>query len=148
MNESPAHDAHILDGLIAGVERSLGALQAGEGVPQAVRDHAAARREAADMLREAGASQASDAEGEGLLARAQRALERFAGDTADGPSPAAGSLEALERSEDALQARFDAALADRRLSGPVRDAVLRAYDRVKPGHDAVRQATLAANGQA
>ena len=147
MNESPAHDAHILDGLVSGVERSLGALQAGEGVPQAVRDHADARRAAADMLRTAGASQASGAGGEGLLAKAQRALERFAGDAADNPSHVAGSLDGLEREEDALQARFDAALADDRLSGPARDVVLRAYDLVKPGHDAVRQSALAARGE-
>ncbi|MBE7217234.1 MAG: hypothetical protein INR64_02045 [Caulobacteraceae bacterium] len=145
-----AHDAHVLDGLVAAVEASMRALETGETLPPAVRDQALARRGAVDELRAAGARREAGPAGDGLLEKAQRALERFAADVGDAPAqPAiARDLGELEAGEDALQRRFEGALADHDLSGPVRDAVLRAYDRVKPGHDAIRQAALAARGDA
>ncbi len=146
----PAHDVHVLDQLVHAVEASMEALETGTALPAGLRDQALARRGAVDELRAAGAGRDDAAAGDGLLEKAQRAMERFASDTGDAPPPGAsgsGSLDALARSQDALQRRFDDALADDGLSGPSRDAVLRAYDRVKPGHDAIRQAALTARGE-
>ena len=149
MNESPEHDADVLHGLIDRTEASMRALQTGRGVPDALRDQAIARRAGVDELRAAAPAPHAGG-GDGLLEKAQRALERFAADTSDGPvaSGDAGDLAGLEQEEQALQARFEAALADDRLSGPARDAVLRAYDRLKPGRDAIRQAALGTRGEA
>ena len=54
----------------------------------------------------------------------------------------------VEMQEADLQARFDAAFADSRLSGPVRDVVLRVFDSVKAGQDAARAAWLRERGEA
>ena len=146
MNESPEHDAHVLDGLIDRVEAGIRALA---DAPAALSSLTGERQAAVAELRAARIERSrGEPDGGGLLGAAERVIGRFLGDTSD-PTPerTGAGLDGLEREEDALQARFEAALADDRLSGPVRDAVLRAYDRVKPGHDAVRQAALAARGE-
>jgi hypothetical protein len=146
MPDNAAHDAHVLDGLAEAVERSRAALEACAEAAT-VREAAFARTAAVAELRASAPAEAPAHEG--LIERAAHALERLTdGGSAGGVgAPGAGALDALAREEDALQARFEAALGDDRLSGPARDAVLRAYDRVKPGHDAVRQAALSARGE-
>ena len=147
MPDFSAHDAHVAQDLARAVEASLPGLDALAAEAPVLQDARVARREAVAELGAVAAS--ADRAPESLVDRAAHALGRLTGGASE-PAEASGraSLEALSDGEDALQARFEAALADDRLSGPVRDAVLRAYDRVKPGHDAVRQALLAERGEA
>ncbi len=147
MPDFSAHDAHVAQDLARAVEASLSGLDALVAAAPVLRDPTVARREAVAELKAVAAS--AESEPESLVDRAAHALERLTGGASE-PAGASGSrsLEALSDGEDDLQTRFEAALADDRLSGPVRDAVLRAYDRVKPGHDAVRQALLAERGEA
>lgn len=49
------------------------------------------------------------------------------------------TAEAMERAEAELLSEFQAALDDPEVSGPVRDAILRAFDGVKAGHDRALQ---------
>ncbi len=78
----------------------------------------------------------------GALAES-RAPDSSRGGWADLPrAVAAGQAEtaaAVERSEAELLAEFQAVLDDPAISGPVRDAVLRAFDSVKAGHDRALQ---------
>lgn len=147
-DESPAHDARTARDLADSCEASAPRLEA----ESATAVLGPGRRAAAAELRTlADASAETDPvggpDGEGLLAKARDMLGGLVG-REPGAAPTGDGLDALEAEETRLQARFEAALADDRLSGPVRDAVLRAYDRVKPAHDAVRQAALAARGEA
>ena len=110
-----AHDVRVLDDLVAAIEESMQSLQTDSALPSSVRDQALARRGAVDELRAAGAKREAGAAGDGLLEKAQRALERFAADAGDAPVPGAGGnvdLDALERREEALQHRFESVLAD------------------------------------
>ena len=143
MNESTSHDLHILHGLIEAVEASTPALDGLIGASHA--SLVQARREAAAEL-QVEAQRLSTARADaGLLAIAQRVLGGLSG----GAKPATHGFSdsTVEAQEADLQARFDAAFADSRLSGPVRDAVLRVYDSVKAGHDAARVAWLSARGE-
>jgi uncharacterized protein (TIGR02284 family) len=47
----------------------------------------------------------------------------------------AGVIDEVERGEDFIKARYEAALKDHELSASVRDAVAQAYSSVKAGHD-------------
>lgn len=64
------------------------------------------------------------------------------------PGGGGSAAEEAEAIEGALKARFEAAMADDRTSGPVRDAVVRAFDTVKTNHDEALQARLKLSGEA
>jgi hypothetical protein len=74
----------------------------------------------------------------GAPAQAIHELCAFTGDAAAAPAqaePQARDLDGLN----GLLARFDAVLHDDRLSGPARDAVLRAFDPAKAARDRALQ---------
>jgi hypothetical protein len=120
---SNTHDQHVLDDLIA-------AILATEGAPQ----------EALDVL-EAQARLEGDAApgaaGLSVVEAAREALEGLFGQKPPAPIglDAGGAVQRLA----ALMARMEGALRDERLSGPARDAVLRAYDPVKQARDQALQ---------
>ena len=161
-NETPAHDARTVRDLADACEAAAARLEAEPAAAALAPERRAVAAELRGLAEDAAPAQAESAPaaGEGLLDKARDMLGALVGREAstagrgdqagarDVGGAQAGGLDALEAEEARLQARFEAALADDRLSGPVRDCVLRAYDRVKAGHDAVRQAALAASGDA
>ena len=139
------HDIHVLSGLIGELHAAAHALT--DAAQEDGRFSGLFQRRAADQ-----AKAASDLEAEvtrlggsprapshGLAEMLGLATHAFAGlkhKLAHGDEAA---LDAAEAGEAHLLARFDAALADRGASGPVRDAILRAYDPIKAGRDEVLQ---------
>ena len=117
------YDAHVLTDLAA-------AIRATDGAPEA----AAAELDGFAAPAGAGASEG----GHSILDAARDMLSGLGGHptSASGASSGGG----LEQRLAALMARLEAARDDDRLSGPARDAVLRAYDPVKAAHDAALQA--------
>lgn len=143
-----AHDARVLNGLIETV------LDSAHGHDEAIKDAtpeqaegfcigAAERRAVAEALKAEVARLCRDPEEDGsLLSAAHRVLmdlrERVGGQR--------GLVDEMLRGETVLKARFHAALEDDRLTGEVRDSVLRAYDGVKVGHDRLIQLQAAMEG--
>lgn len=139
------HDIHVLSGLIAELSAASHALSeaaAGDGrfsglFERRAADQAQAARDLeAEVARIGGSPRAP---GHGLAEMLGLAQHAFAGLKAKLAHGDDAVLDEVERGEARLLARFDAALADREASGPVRDAVLRAYDPVKAGRDEVLQ---------
>lgn len=62
------------------------------------------------------------------------------------PNGEAATAEAMEAIEAEMLGAFQAALDDPATSGPVRDAILRAFDGVKAGHDRALQRLDALGG--
>lgn len=162
-HETPAHDARTVRDLADACEAAVARLEAEPAAAGLAPGRRAAAAELRALADGASAPAKGGSAGEGLLDKARDMLGALVGREASSAGPGGvhgggqgggpgdgrgGGLDALEAEEARLQARFEAALADDRLSGPVRDGVLRAYDRVKPAHDAVRQAALAARGEA
>jgi uncharacterized protein (TIGR02284 family) len=46
-------------------------------------------------------------------------------------------IDEVERGEDFIKGKFEHAMRDEDLTGPVRETVTRAYDSVKSGHDQI-----------
>ena len=142
---SDDHDIRVLNGLIGELLLAKGALD--DAARHDGRFSGLFERRAADQAQAAAAlSQeverrggAPRVPGHGLaemLGLAAHAFQDLRARLAHGDDAA---LDEVERGEAHLLARFDAALADRDVSGPVRDAILRAYDPVKAGRDEVLQ---------
>ena len=142
---SSDHDIHVLSGLIGELHAAAEAL--GDAAKEDGRFSGLFERRAADQAQAARELEAEvtrlggspRAPGHGLaemLGLAQHAFEGLRAKLAHGDDAA---LDEVERGESHLLARFDAALADRDTSGPVRDAILRAYDPIKAGRDEVLQ---------
>lgn len=132
-----SHDVEVLNHLIARLR----------GTAEAYRRAGADGPGLADAF--AGAAQAHDTTSQ-VLAGEARALGASPSDRTDaGRSTAAlakaatqgqaATAEAVERIEAELLGDFQAAMDDPRVSGPVRDAILRAFDGVKAGHDRALQ---------
>ena len=117
---SDAHDRHVLTSLIEAVRATPGAPPAS----------------AAELEAQLNAAPGTQGGGASLLDAARDAVE---GLFTAGPGPAAASGGEGAGPLEALLARMDAALRDGRLSGPARDAVLRAFDPVKEARDAALQ---------
>jgi len=119
---SDAHDTHVLSALIAAVRETPGAPD-----------------EAADILtRHLHATEASEAQpgGGSLLETARDMLGGLLG---GGHAEGATEADAGTRALAALMGRMESAMADDRLSGPARDAVIRAFDPIKAARDAALQ---------
>lgn len=118
------HDLHVLDGLIAAIRSTPGA-------PSTAIEELDAQRRRIDAGEAAG-------DGASVVEAARGALGGLIG---------AGRATAVQDQTDdddverlgALMARMDAAMADDRLSGPTRDAVIRAFDPIKAARDAALQ---------
>ncbi|CAN5341979.1 hypothetical protein BH09PSE2_BH09PSE2_03660 [soil metagenome] len=115
---SDPHDLHVLNDLAAAVRATPGAPAEAAGELEAFTGH--------------GGEPQPD--GRSILDTAREALGGLLG----GGHPAENTGGEAERLA-ALLTRFDAALHDGRLSGPARDAVLRAFDPVKDARDAALQ---------
>jgi uncharacterized protein (TIGR02284 family) len=147
---SAAHDVRVLNDLTRTILDSAhghdeALKDAPEGQADAYRAGAAERRVAAQALQAEVARLGGDPEDDGgLLAAAHRVLmnvrDQLGGERA--------LVDEMLRGEAVLKARFQSALDDDRLTGEVRDAVLRAYDAVKPGHDRLIQLKAALEGAA
>lgn len=120
---SDAHDLHVLHDLIA-------AVRATPGAP----DEAAVELEA-----QLSASAGSD------IATTRPSMIETAREVLGGlvsglrPEPIGQDGEGDVQTFSALLARMEAAIGDDRISGPARDAVLRAFDPVKAARDAALQ---------
>ena len=129
------HDADVLAGLVARLQGAARAYRAAGSDGPGLADAFGATAAAHDLVAE-------------TLAADLRALGV---PPSDGPTPAPrdgadlakavtqGPREtalALERTEAGLAAAFRAAMDDAATSGPVRDAVVRAFDRVEAGRGA------------
>ena len=139
------HDIHVLGALIGELNAASHALSDAAG--EDGRFSGLFERRAADQARAA-----RDLEGEvarlggaprvpshGLAEMLGLAQHAFAGLKAKLRHGEGAALDEVERGEAHLLAKFDAALADTGTSGPVRDAILRAYDPIKAGRDEVLQ---------
>ncbi len=115
---SDSHDHHVLTDLATAVRSTAGAPPNAADELEAYVGHAAATAPEARFIVEA----AKEVLG-GLMG---------AGPAAGEPGPQVSQLQAL-------LARFDGVLRDDRLSGPARDAVLRAFDPVKDARDLALQ---------
>lgn len=142
---STDHDIHVLSGLIGELNAAAHALaDAGKedgrfsGLFQRrAADQAQASHDLeAEVTRIGGSPRAPSHGLAEMLGLAQHAFAGLKAKLAHGDDAA---LDEVERGEAHLLARFDAALADRDTSGPVRDAILRAYDPIKAGRDEVLQ---------
>ena len=140
-----SHDSDVLNRLIgrlrAAAEGYRKAGADGPGLADAFAAPAAAQQEVAERLA---------AEVRALGGRPAEAVSDTRGAWAELPGAvAAGEQElasAVERAEGELLSEFQAALDDPAVSGPVRDAVLRAFDPVKAGHDRALQRLDALGG--
>ena len=118
---SDSHDLHVLRDLIAAVHATPGA-------PEAA---------AAELDAHARAYGEGEAGGLSMIEAAREAIGGLVGKSRPQPVgiDAGGEVQKLA----ALLARMESALSDDRLSGPARDAVLRAFDPVKDARDAALQ---------
>lgn len=142
---STDHDIHVLSGLIGELDAAAHALA--DAATEDGRFSGLFERRAADQTQAArdleaevtriGGSPRAPAHGLAeMLGLAQHAFAGLKARLAHGDDAA---LDEVERGEAHLLARFDTALADADTSGPVRDAILRAYDPIKAGRDEVLQ---------
>lgn len=140
---SDRHDARVLNDLI---ERLLDSV---DGYEEAIKDAGDAsygplfvetaenRRSVAETLSAEVRARGETPDDDGsFAAAAERVFVRLRDLLSHSDEPV---LETLEQAEEALKAAFQSALEDSELSGPARDAVIRAYDGVKPGHDRLLQ---------
>ena len=142
---SSDHDIHVLSGLIGELHAAAHALTDAAG--EDGRFSGLFQRRAADQTQAASDLEAEvnrlggspRAPGHGLAEMLGLAQHAFAGLKAKLAHGDDAALDEAEAGEAHLLARFDAALADHGTSGPVRDAILRAYDPIKAGRDEVLQ---------
>lgn len=144
-------DIHALNGLI----QSLIDSAAGYREAAAETDHAGYRElfEARDLeRRQIAADLGSTVRGLGgepstegsILAKAQRAFTDIKHALLRDEVTVVGAVEA---SEDALKSKFEKAIADTQISATTRDTVRRAYERIRAGHDQMRDLKHSLEGQ-
>ena len=139
------HDIKILNSLITttidsalGFERSAEDAQGGR-FQQLFRDFAANRRQVVAMLQDKVRQLGGTADDDGSL---KADLHRrwvdlraaFAGDDSD-----KAVIQEVERGEDYIKSKYEAALADDELSAPAKEAIRDAYQSVRAGHDTASQ---------
>ena len=151
MNRADSHDIHVLNGLIETT------LDSADGYREAAGEtHNAQyrglfeqrsferRRVASDLqsqVRERGGAPEDDGS---ILAKAQRAFtdikHALLGDELT-------VINSVESGEDVLKTRFERALADSSVSATTKEAIRRAWDSVKSGHDQMRDLKRSLEGQ-
>lgn len=152
MPTDPNHpDIHALNGLIQGLIDNAD----GYGEAAAETDHPTYRelfqRRALERRQIAG-DLASDVRrlggepptGGSILAKAQRAFADIKHALMRDEVTVVGAVEA---SEDALQGKFERALADTQISATTRETLRRAYDPIRAGHDQMRDLKHSLEGQ-
>lgn len=149
------HDIHVLNGLVAELKASAHALHDASGEDgrfsglfgRRAADQAQAAQALSSQVQALGGRPADEAGSGGLGSLFGLVTHAFSGLRAKLASGDDAVLDEVERGEDHLLQRFEAALADANTSGPVRDAILRAYDPIKAGRDEVLQLRESLAGQ-
>lgn len=145
------HDVQILNGLIQAVIDSADGYRdaAAEADHEGYRDLFARRdlerRQLADDLGSTVRALSGEPRTDGsILAKAQRAFADIKHALVRDEVTVVGAVEA---SEDALKAKFERAIEDAQISATTRDTIRRAYDRVRLGHDQMRDLKHSLEGQ-
>jgi uncharacterized protein (TIGR02284 family) len=136
------HDIKILNTLIeTTLDSADGYKQAASNAKNAqykdlFQQWASDRREVVTELQSEVRSLGGDPEDDGsVLAAGHRAFLKLR-DTVTGDDTSV--VDEVERGEDFIKAKYEEAIEDDELSSEVRNAVIRAYDSVKSGHDQAR----------
>ncbi len=145
-----SHDIRTLNGLIAttidsidGYEESAKAVDSGR-YGDLFTARAAERRQVCEQLRSEVSRLGGNPEDDGtLLAGAHRAFLDLKATVATRDDKAV--IAEVERGEDHIKAKYEAALKDDSLSPETRAAIERAYGSVKAGHDQMRDLKLNIN---
>lgn len=151
MSNANRHDIHVLNTLIQSTLDTADGYRAAsdESGDPGHRDLFARRglerREVAEELQATVRALGGDPTSEGsILAKAQRAF-------ADIKHALLGDeltvVRSVENGEDVLQGRFEKALEDSDISATTREAIRRAWDSVKSGHDQMRELKRSLEGR-
>lgn len=151
MSSANRHDVHVLNSLIqTAIDSADGYREAStEADDPGRRDlfgrRSFQRRQVAEDLQASVRALGGDPAGEGsVLAKAQRA---FADVKHALMRDEAGMIGAVESAEEAVRARFEKALEDRRISATTRETIRRAFVRISEGREALHNLRHSLEGQ-
>jgi uncharacterized protein (TIGR02284 family) len=151
MSNANRHDIHVLNGLIGATldsadgYRDAAAGSADPGHRELFERRAVERRRLAEELgstvRDLGGEPHADGS---ILAKAQRAFADVRHALMRDELSVVG---AVETAEDQVKARFEKAVDDPAISATTRDTIRRAWDRIRDGHDQMRDLKHSLQGQ-
>ena len=151
MTNANRHDIHVLNSLIQTTIDSADGYReaASETADPAYRDlfgrRSFERRQVAEELSLTVRALGGDPAAEGsLLAKAQRAFMDMKHALLRDEATVVGAVEGVE---DTVKARFEKALDDSQISATTRETIRRAWDKVREGHDQMRDLKHSLQGQ-